>query len=286
MPQIARLLFTLCVTVWFLAPGPGMADNLCTETDAAKFVSATAHASAQQGVRLVPTYDLLPAGAPATIAIDRIYDNNVKKVKVAFQLGRALEPKDQVWPIDDAIPSKIPNENPLVTGHLVSDGSTLLAVDVPRVTYFRWRDGAVTVVGCGADNNAVFIGRLKTVYSGHWTVLLVTLAVTAAVYLFAAVAVSHYEKKTRTTAVPWYRYLDPVVLCSNSNSEGSLSRLQISSSRRLSLRCSFTSCFVSVSFPRCPLPFCCSSGSPPWAQHRLRSWSVRNSVWIGKTGPG
>lgn len=234
MASSARLLLTLCVVCWCLAPGLGLAaendqpkTELCKEADATKFVKEASGSSAQRA-RLIPPYNFLPAGETVSLASDRIYDEKVK-VKVAFE---SLDPTDWVWPIDSAIARKISNDNLLITNHTLPDGSTL-TVGVPTITEWWWRNGRVTVVGCDSSDQVVFVGQFDTVYSGFGIALLASLVATGMIYLFAALAVWRFEQPIRAEKdangkqLKWYRYLDPVVLCSNSHSEGSLSRLQI-----------------------------------------------------------
>jgi len=57
--------------------------------------------------------------------------------------------------------------------------------------------------------------------------IVITLAVTAVIYFFVSQCVRVWEERQKLRKLSWFRYLDPVVLSSGPNGEGSISRLQI-----------------------------------------------------------
>ena len=217
-------------------------DTRVEKPEMAKALRVLGEAS-PHSVDIYSPYRFTPAGGETVLYIDRSYADvtNVKGVKnlavrAIFQLGRDAEPKpvDLFLPVSPIAIEEIPKNDQFAKSVSLPEGMSRLSFEVPAglaeggFPPFWWKEGRLTVIGC--DGNALkFIGQQSTSYSGWFWSFVAPIVLTGIIYVFAAVAVSLYENTIRVESkqLSWWRCLDPVVLCSGPNSQGSISRLQI-----------------------------------------------------------
>jgi hypothetical protein len=208
--------------------------NACTETDRTKLATAAANPSAQQAAEIVLAFSRAPAAGPADLVVDRPFakDNSKLTYRVVFQLGQPDTPtgeKIRILENRDIIAKPVPDGYSLRKSGAVGQGTTLLSFQVPEILsdYSLLQSGAIAVIGCDDKNAISFIGHHYTVFSNRTPLILLTGFVGIALYVLVAIAVANEENKIRVPQLKWYRFLDPVVLSSDPNGNGSISRLQI-----------------------------------------------------------
>ena len=208
--------------------------NSCTETDRTKLVTASASLGALQIAEVVPASSRAPAGGPAELVINRLFSKDAAKLtyRIAFQLGESDKPsgrKVRILENRNITTKPVPDGYSLRKSGAVDQGSTLLSFQVPEIlaSDSLLQSGMITVIGCDDKNEVSFIGHHRTVYSNHVPLIVLTGFSALVLYVLIAAAVAKYENMIREPKLKWYRFLDPVVLSSDTNGNGSIARLQI-----------------------------------------------------------
>jgi hypothetical protein len=207
------------------------AADVCTAERAPDILAAIPKETAQPVFR---TFGMAPADGPMELVIDRPYDKNdaldgkadgIRYYRVIAQSGQS---GGDVALVEghDIFTSEISENNSLRTKKIVEQHATVLSFSVPDISAF-WTTGAFSVIGCSADKKPIFLGYEPIRYSSHFFAIVAAAVTTIGLYVLVALAVSRVENPKRETRVPWYRYLDPVVMSSDSSGGGSISRLQI-----------------------------------------------------------
>jgi hypothetical protein len=129
----------------------------------------------------------------------------------------------------DIIAKPLPDSYSLRKSGAVGQGTTLLSFTVPEILANNalLQGGTITAIGCDDKNAVAFIGHYRTVFSNRVQLIALTVFVTISLYVLVAIAVANHENKIRNPKLKWRRFLDPVVLSSDANGNGSISRLQI-----------------------------------------------------------
>jgi hypothetical protein len=146
----------------------------------------------------------------------------------------------------------IPDDHPWVMPGRAAKGDILLTFQLPVGTWDWWQpwpSKIITIVGC-QNKKMLFYASASTIFTSPRITWLLSFVGTLLAYIFVSKCVCGWEgiknlrdnklprpkeseqteklKAERTNKLPhWYNYLDPVVLSSGPNGDGSISRLQI-----------------------------------------------------------
>jgi hypothetical protein len=126
----------------------------------------------------------------------------------------------------------IPDDDSLVVSKRAAKKDILLTFSLPKSAFPWWPfQRTITVAG---DDKVQFYARAQTNFTSPITTGLISFVVTAVIYFFVSQCVFGWEglkklrvPKSKQEELTRCRYLDPVVLSSGPNGEGSISRLQI-----------------------------------------------------------
>ncbi len=121
----------------------------------------------------------------------------------------------------------LPKDHPLVEKGKAAENDILLTFLLPENSAaWGWGRGNITAIAC-QDNQLQFFANTQTNFSSPKTTGLVSLVVALAIYIFLSQGVRMWEIRHELRKLNWYKYLDPVILTSGPNGDGSISRLQI-----------------------------------------------------------
>ena len=119
---------------------------------------------------------------------------------------------------------RIPSEYPLVKDGIAAATSTLVTMQIPAALGSAWAEATIYVFGCkAAQSGPTFVATATMPVSNSLFSVAIIWSALIATYLLIAIASKLVDKQR----LPWFRYLDPVLLTAGSNGKGDLAKLQI-----------------------------------------------------------
>lgn len=170
----------------------------------------------------------LPHPDPASQEDDKVKAADNAKAAVRFYYRVMVETaKGSLELVPVISVREIPEDDPLVETEKAAKNDILLRFQLPENSRaWGWRRGDITAIAC-QDEQIQFFAHAPTNFSSPKTTALISLVVALAIYIFLSQGVRLWEVRQKLRKLNWFRYLDPVILTSGSNGEGSISRLQI-----------------------------------------------------------
>ena len=173
------------------------------------------------GPELVALQYFIPAGATAEFVLKAPYNKDAwyfAKLEVQPPKGNPKYFGGRNY----TTAKKIPDNHHLVEKGIAEKTDALISFLVPAGAGSYWKSAKVFIYECTAGSPIAVSQITQRVNSSTWSLVFAGTIVLLA-YLFAVLA----TKTLSTNQLPWYRYLDPVMLTAGTDGRGSLAKLQI-----------------------------------------------------------